>query len=147
MSIGMVMSLFARIGRFKELNGLLKKSREKRKNLLGLLVLAFTLGFGTIGSAQEHNHADHQQKAAAPAKVIYRVISKEHSDELASLLVQDFQGRIIPIHTLCDQLLRKISRSNKYKEYNAVQTIMSMHMYPSYWMNQKVIQIPAVVRG
>lgn len=146
MSIGMVMSLFARIGRFNELNGLLKKSREKRKNLLGLLALSFAVGFVGNTIAQEHNHSDHQQKESAPVKAVYRVISEEHSGELAGLLVQDFQGRIIPMHTLCDQLLRKISRSNKYKDFNAVQTIMSMHMYPSYWMDQKVIQVPAVVQ-
>lgn len=157
MSIGMIMSLFSRVGRFKELNGLLKKSREKRQSLMNILVLAVSLAFGATGFSQEHNHADHdhsaheqtatQQPKEAPVKAIYRVISEEHSDELATLLVQDFQGRIIPMHTLCDQLLRKVYRSNKYKEYNAVQTIMSMHMYPSYWMDQKVIQVPAVVRN
>ena len=157
MSIGMIMSLFARVGRFKELNGLLKKSREKRQSLMNILVLAVSLAFGSTGFSQEHDHADHdhsaheqtatQQPKAAPVKAIYRVISEEHSNELATLLVQDFQGRIIPMHTMCDQLLRKIYRSNKYKDYNAVQTIMSMHMYPSYWMDQKVIQVPAVVRN
>jgi cytochrome c-type biogenesis protein CcsB len=157
MSIGMIMSLFARVGRFKELNGLLKKSREKRQSLMNILVLAVSVAFGSTGFSQEHDHADHdhsaheqtatQQPKAAPVKAIYRVISEEHSNELATLLVQDFQGRIIPMHTMCDQLLRKIYRSNKYKDYNAVQTIMSMHMYPSYWMDQKVIQVPAVVRN
>ncbi len=34
MSIGMIMSLFSRVGRFKELNGLLKKSRDKRQSLM-----------------------------------------------------------------------------------------------------------------
>lgn len=75
------------------------------------------------------------------------MMSKEHSDELAKLLVEDFDGRIVPMHTVCDQLLRKMYRSNKYEGYNAVQVVMSMHMYPNYWITQPIIQVPAAVRG
>ncbi len=34
----------------------------------------------------------------------------------------------------------KVYETNK-KTYNAVQTIVSMHMYPAYWMNQKMIYV------
>jgi len=136
LAVGMILSLFAPIGRFRELNSRLKKLREKREALsAAALFLMFFLPFGV--GAQEHHH---------DAKPVYRVMSEEHSDQLSSLLVQDFQGRIIPVHTLCDQLLRKIHRGNTYESWNAVQTIMSMHMYPQHWMNEDVVQVPSNLR-
>lgn len=150
MAIGMIMSLFASGGRFRELIG---KSMKNAKNggKMAVLLAIFTFAGTTLvaqDSIQDHEGHNHNQPEAhvAPRKPIYRVISKEHSEELARLLVQDFDGRIVPMHTVCDQLLRKLYRSNKYEDYNAVQAVMSMHMYPQYWMEQKVIQVPAAVR-
>ncbi len=170
MSIGMILSLFARTGRFKDLNGKLSKLKEKRTKIAALLVVVFftlnqslysqttnatadTIHENHDGHNHEgHNHDEHSHEAEKSnntkpiEKPDFRVVSKDHSDNLATLLVQDFSGRIIPFHTLCDQLLRKINRSNKYGEYNAVQTILSMHMYPNYWMKQPIIQVPAQLR-
>jgi cytochrome c-type biogenesis protein CcsB len=136
LAVGMILSLFAPIGRFRELNSKLKKLREKRESLTSAIILVLILlPLGAF--SQGHSHAP---------KPVYRVMSEEHSDQFASLLVQDFQGRIIPAHTLCDQLLRKIHRGNRYESWNAVQTIMSMHMYPQHWMSEKVIQVPSNLR-
>ncbi len=148
MAIGMIMSLFARSGRFSDIRMKLDKLRG-RKELLSLL---FFLSFTAFG--QEHIHQEgedehlHQSETVventqAPRKVIEaQFISEDHSDLLAKLPVQDFKGRIIPMHTLCDELLRKLSRKNTFEEKNAVQTIISMHMYPEYWMEKDVIFVP-----
>ncbi|MFN5147549.1 MAG: cytochrome c biogenesis protein CcsA [Flavobacteriia bacterium] len=150
MSIGMILSLFAPVGRFRELNELLRKSKIKREQLMLLL---FIFGIGTLGSVQAqdahegHDHA-HQQSSQQPkSKPVFGVMSKEHSDEIATLLVQDFQGRIAPMHTLCLDLMRKIHRSDKYEDYNAVQTIMSMHMYPDYWYDKKIVYVSSNLRN
>ncbi len=143
MSIGMILSLFAPSGRFRDLNNKLKRIREKREHLklnLMLMVMLSLSGFGFSQNSHDHTNSP---KSGQP---IHRIISSGHSEKLASLLVQDFNGRIIPLHTLCDQLLRKIYRNNHFKEYNAVQTILSMHMYPQYWVNQKIIQVPSVLQ-
>jgi cytochrome c-type biogenesis protein CcsB len=141
MSIGMLMSLFAPVGRFRELNDKMKKLKAKRASLNALSLFLGLLFMQNVSHAQEHAHG------ANPAAKIFRVMSEEHSEKLASLLVQDYEGRISPMHTLCDQLLRKINRSNHYKEYNAVQTIMSIQMYPQYWINQKIVQVPSNLRA
>jgi cytochrome c-type biogenesis protein CcsB len=142
MSIAMILSLLAPVGRFRDLNEKIKKLNERKKgiNMASIILLLF-VSFSNQTFAVEHKNHNHQTH-----KAIYRVISKDHSDELASLLVQDFKGRIIPIHTMCDELLRKFYQSNKYKDYNAVQTIMSMHMYPQYWMDQKIVKISSNLR-
>lgn len=137
MTIGMALTFFSSTGRFKELNNLLKKNVEKRRQLIQTLALLLALGASFTTNAQ------HQHGATDPKM---EIISVEHSEKLATLLVEDYSGRIIPFHTLCDQLLSKIHRSNTYNQYNAVQTVLSMHMYPQYWLQQKIIQVPANLR-
>ncbi|MDC3252856.1 cytochrome c biogenesis protein CcsA [Crocinitomicaceae bacterium] len=162
MGIGMILSLFSSSGRFIELNGLIRKSHEKQSKMMSiLLALLLLTSFSQNVQAKdstdvdevgrhdhEHNHDghDHETPASAPERDVtlelnFSVMTAEHSDELAGLLVQDYQGRFIPLHTFCDKLLRKISRQNTYKEYNAIQTVMSMHRFQSYWMNQEMIYI------
>ena len=151
MGIGMILSLFAPKSRFRELNKKLKKSREKREKLLSVFIGVLMMSSVAFGQEHSHDHSEgdghnHTTEAqAAPPEEkgdpVFRIMSKEHSDEVASLLVQNFQGRIVPMHTLCDQLLRKLSRSNTFEEYNAVQTIVSMQMYQEHWMNENVIYV------
>ncbi len=147
MTIGMIMSLFAKQSRFTDLLKKLKKSAALTVGIVALLIPNFI-------SAQEssHKHAAHQHKHQQEDKVVAApkqtpiFISEEQADEVARLLVQDFDGRIIPLHTLCDNLLRKIYRKNKFEGHNAVQTIMSIHLSPDAWVDKKVIQIPTAVR-
>lgn len=185
MAIGMILSMFAPNGRFKELLGKIRKSRERRESALTVL-LVIALSFSAPAFAQQedhtgHNHAmdephdhahdghdhtghDHaaheghnhevagnasEDRMMAPApkvKPIHRILSEDHSADLATMLVQDFKGRIIPFHTMCNELLVKVYGKSKYEGHNAVQTIMSMHMYPDYWIEQKVIAVPLAVR-
>ena len=138
MFIGMILSLFAPNGRFRDLNERLKKIKERRASL-GLSTLLVIFSMLQFNSFAQHEGHKHEQP-------MFRVVSKEHSDKLAHLLVQEFDGRISPMHTLCDKLLRDIANKTSYKNFNAVQTIMSMHMYPDYWMGEKIIEIPANLR-
>lgn len=139
--VGMVMSFFAPVGRFKELLGIINKSKARN---IGILVILFTSLFSFNVSAQDE-HVGHNHTKEAP-KDVFHIMSEEHSEALSSLLVQDYDGRIVPIHTLCDNLLRKIYGKNTFNEKNAVQTVFSMHMYPPHWIKEAVISVPTVLR-
>jgi cytochrome c-type biogenesis protein CcsB len=130
MALAMLLSLFAPAGRFYYLGQQLQKLKNK-KAALGLAVM---LGSTTVFAQHQHT------------KPVHHEVSVAHSEELASLLVQDYEGRIVPFHTLADQLTRKLTHSNQYKDLNGVQFILSMHMYPSYWVNQPFIQVPRALR-
>ena len=156
----MILSIVAPSGRFKSLNTKLKKLKTKK---LGVIIAAVIIAsFSPALRAQEHHdHSDHDHsghdhdsheisKESSSEKSIvngesYKILNETSTKSFSTLLVQSFEGRIIPAHTLCDQLLRKIHRDKVYetnkKTYNAVQTIVSMHMYPAYWMNQKMIYV------
>jgi cytochrome c-type biogenesis protein CcsB len=151
MAIGMVLSLFSPVGRFRALNDKLKKLQQKRNEITKVIMLLILLPFGFNASAQHegHNHEVENEALTAPTEPI--IISEEHSDALGELLVQvpmgPDQGRIVPLHTMCLNLLRKIYRADKYEDYNAVQTIMSMHLSPASWMDKKIIQVPSALRA
>ena len=160
MFIGMIFSLFAPASRFRELMRNIANSNGKNIVVLVLALSSFSV-FGqnieTHAHKQEenqihdhdHDHNHDHAESSAPVRSVNPVvyyISEEQSDELATLLVKDFKNRIVPMHTVCDQLLRKLYRANKYDDRNAIQTILSMHMYPDYWMDQKVIQVPAALK-
>lgn len=151
MSIGMIMSLFSPKGRMRELLGKLKQSLERQKNNVGMFIAALLIS-GTLSAQHEghnhntHNHDHENQKKDVKEKPEFHVMSVEHSDEIASLLVQDYEGRIVPLHTLCDQILRKISRRNTFDNYNAVQSVMSMHMYPAHWFEKEIIYVSKNIR-
>ena len=131
MALAMILSLFAPAGRFQNLSEQLKKIKVKKASLGIVLALLSTNVFA------QHNHAK---------KPVHHEVTAEHADELASLLVQDYEGRIVPFHTLADQLTRKLTHDNKYKNLNAVQFVLSLHMYPSYWVSQPIIQVPRSLR-
>ncbi|NDF61097.1 MAG: hypothetical protein EB100_08450, partial [Crocinitomicaceae bacterium] len=148
MAIGMIMSLFAPNGRFKDLLSKINASQKRRKELLTIGLILSIASFGFTQDQHNHNH-NHEHDVMKPTKKvapIHRIISTVHSEELASLLVQDYDGRIVPLHTMSDQLLRKIYGKNTYENQNAIQVIMSMHMYPPFWMEKKIISIPQVLR-
>ena len=137
MAIGMILSIFSPNGRFRDLNTKLEKLKQQKNTLLVLLMLiSMPLSSNLFG---QHDHS----KTPAP---IHRVIGSDHSQELASLLVQNYEGRIVPFHSLSDQLSRKIHGKNHYKDLNCVQFIMSMHMYPEYWAHEPIIAVPAVLQ-
>lgn len=150
MSIGMIMSLFAPISRFRELLGKLNKSNQIVSVLVASMIAipAFSQDHSGHNHNHSHNHEQPSNQVALPkTKPVVRFISKEHSDELASLLIQDFNGRIVPMHTVCSDLLVKLNRSNKYNGRNAIQNILSMHMYPEHWIDEKVIYVHSAVRS
>jgi cytochrome c-type biogenesis protein CcsB len=157
MTIGMVFNVFSRNSRFREMLNNLSKSGAKVTSLLVFVLASF------IGMAQHdhnhdhdheqthdhaHDHASHADQPQGPVKkpVAY-FMSEEHSDELATLIVQDNKGRYIPMHTLCTQLLNKMYRSNEFENHNAIQVILSMQMYPDYWVDKKIIQVPSAVKS
>lgn len=153
MGIGMILSLIMPGSRMRELNNLIKKSRAKRKEMSALMI-ALVLSVSGVFAQEDHEGHDHthdhehvhsnENNATTQRpdfEPTFRVMSEEHSEEVATLLVQDYSGRIVPLHTLCDQLLRKVHRGNSYDEYNAVQTVVSMHMHPDHWMGEPVIYV------
>ncbi len=69
-------------------------------------------------------------------------ISKDHAAAFGELVVQDHKGRVKPVNTLCNEILRKISKKESLYNMNADQIILSMLNNPAEWERKPIIQVP-----
>ena len=67
-------------------------------------------------------------------------VSPEHAARFGKLLVQDNGGRIEPVNTLSNEILRKIYRKSTYKGLNSDQVILGMMVNPDVWQHEPVIR-------
>jgi len=82
-------------------------------------------------------------------------IQRKHSENFEQIQVQDFQGRIQPIHTLALSLLRKIHGKNTFqyenkkgelKKLNATQVFIGMQFKPDSWQLLPIIKVENTTR-
>src|SRR5690606_24262166 len=67
-----------------------------------------------------------------------------HAEKFGHLLVQDFEGRIKPMNTHTLELIRKIYKKDKYKDFNSDQWFLSMQIDPTSWANEHIIKVKNV---
>jgi cytochrome c-type biogenesis protein CcsB len=69
------------------------------------------------------------------------VPSSEHADLFSQLLVQDFNGRFKPLHTLNREILRKVYGNENFESYSADQVVLGMLGSSSTWVSAPIIKI------
>ncbi len=123
--VGFIIVFFSKKSRFTALRKEVKNSKKGRKIITSVVVILFALS----------NTAFSQQP-----------VSKQHADKFGHLVVQTFDGRFEPVHTIASDVVHKISKKNKIKidgaeSLNAMQVFLDMMVNPVYWENQKIIYI------
>ncbi|KMQ68379.1 cytochrome C biogenesis protein CcsB [Chryseobacterium sp. FH2] len=141
--IGMFVIFFWKGTHFWKLNKMLINVNKKKATMVVLLLLSLGLNaqkietHGTTDGSREHVHieGDGHTHATAPEtvqpqgpqpftkmkvvsadEIIARnKISKEHADKFGYLLVQNFEGRIVPINTEALDVLRKLYKKDEFK--------------------------------
>jgi cytochrome c-type biogenesis protein CcsB len=76
----------------------------------------------------------------------YQPIPKEQADSMGILLVQTYDGRIEPTHTLAYDIFHKISKENDFTtsdhiSVNPMQIFIDMILDKPYWLEEKIIYI------
>ncbi|WP_298761670.1 cytochrome c biogenesis protein CcsA [uncultured Psychroserpens sp.] len=152
---GLMAILFDRNTRFADLKKKLRKVKEERSKMLTVALLCF----GLFGFAQEehseHDGHDHgpsttntQTKIQRPTKATIdsviraNIAPKAHSDQFGELVIQDYSGRMMPMNTFASEVLRKLSKSDHYEEFDANQVLLSMQESPLFWYNVPIIYLP-----
>ncbi|MCB0409616.1 MAG: c-type cytochrome biogenesis protein CcsB, partial [Flavobacteriales bacterium] len=128
--LGMILTLLTKNSRFNTLRRKIKEIRTKRE-MLTILVVLFTF---SLTQAQEHSH-NHQEDTS------YVYIDAKHADKFGHLLVQDQGGRIKPINTMASEVLRKVTRKEKFNNMEASQVLLSMMYNPRYWQQIPLIKV------
>lgn len=133
--VGMLAILLDKNTRFGDLRNKLKKVRAKKAKLTTLLVLLLSLS----GFAQ-HQHQKPTEKQMD--SIIHKyMVSEAHAAKFGRIVVQDAGGRMKPINTFSSELLRKVSKSDVYKDMNADQVFISITQLPEVWYNVPVIYL------
>lgn len=117
---GMLLTLADKKSRFRQL-------AKQLKRVTPLLLLAF---LPTLSFAQKAE-TEHLLKNTIPA---------EQAEQWGRMQIQCPTGRIEPVDTYTDKLLRKIYRSDTFEGLSSEQVIIGFLMNPSYWGNSPFIR-------
>ncbi|MFI3330192.1 MAG: cytochrome c biogenesis protein CcsA [Rikenellaceae bacterium] len=119
MTLGFLMILFGKGSFFriqlKELNALYKKSA---------VVLLFALLI-PVGLS---------------AKPVARSVNKDFASEFSRLQIQSPTGRMEPVNTHTEQLLRKLTRASSYRGLTSDQAILSIIAFPYHWSSEPLFE-------
>ncbi|MBT0810345.1 cytochrome c biogenesis protein CcsA [Litoribacter ruber] len=94
MTLGMFMTLFVKGSRFQMLNRKLVTLRKKAMVTLPLFLFAI---------------AGLQAQTPVPTVAPESIVPKEVADEYGKLIVQDLDGRMKPLNTLANEIVRKVA--------------------------------------
>lgn len=68
-------------------------------------------------------------------------VDKAHADKFGYALVQDIEGRIVPVNTLALQVLRKIYKKDSFHGMDANQWFLSINTHPFIWTQVPIIKV------
>ena len=120
---GFILGFFSKNSRFRQLSHQLKHLREKNKHLTITLLLLL------IGATSA--------QALATKNV---AIPPEHAAQFAALSVQS-SGRIMPLHTLSSEIVRKVYKEQKMAQFSPEQFLLSFLAMPQVWIKESFIAI------
>ena len=126
LTIGMIWTLFSRKSRFYQVSQKIKKLRAKSATFVIALFLTSTFSFAQ--STENNTYAAH-------------AVSIEHADAFSKLAVQDFKGRMKPMHTLSREIMRKLARKESLFGLSADQIILSMFINKQEWYGAPVLKL------
>ena len=136
LTLGLLLNLFDKKGRFFKLTSYLKKQN------LASFILAVAL-FGSINTYAAD--AAPKLKDTSNDIVLYLKRFKNDSKDIASnfgkLVTQSNSGRMKPLNSLNEEIVRKISGKASLFGMNADQVILGMLTRPEIWRNIKMIKI------
>ncbi len=140
--LGLMLILFTKGSRFKDLEQMLNKVKVKKKALtMVLLVFASSFSF----AQEQPSHTNHLQalpdKAKLDSIILANAVPKEHAAKFGSIVIQDERGRMKPVNTFSSELLRKLSKKDTYKGLTADQVFVSMLENPFLWYSIPLIEI------
>jgi len=66
---------------------------------------------------------------------------RESAEEFGKVLVQDQKGRTEPLSTLSSDILRKVSRENRFEGYSSMQVFLGLYLDFASWQDVQLIRV------
>ncbi|OAV73679.1 cytochrome c-type biogenesis protein CcsB [Bacteroidales bacterium Barb6] len=133
LAAGLLLSLFGKHSRFRQLSRQLREMRGGAKAAGVLLLVAVSL---FPAQAKE-------KKSPLLEAVQQYTVSPEHAALFGSLPVQSGNGRMMPVNTFSSEILRKLHKSDKIGRLNSDQFLISLLVLPDMWMRVPFITLPS----
>lgn len=141
LTVGLFLNFFSPNSRFRKLANKKYdmdyfKKKAKSKTAASILLACMAL-FGVDAKAQ----------ATAPAPTYEDIIERvsqfdaTHAHEFGKLIVQDQMGRMKPINTLSAEIVKKVSRSDKFLGLTPAQVFLGMMVLPREWQTIKIFRV------
>ncbi|PNQ72865.1 cytochrome C biogenesis protein [Hanstruepera neustonica] len=121
LTIGMLLTFFSKNTRFYSVLQKIKNLRAK-SGTFQFLVIALMLSSSSIMAQKQ-------------------VVSQDHAESFSTVVVQDFKGRMKPMHTLAREIMRKVSRIESWGEFTADQVVLSMFINKQQWYDEPMIYL------
>ena len=136
MILGFIWTLFNPHSRYWDLMSRIRQLRERRKNLT--IMLVFLMCSASLFGMQQPPTNDSQINRFS--------VSSDHAEKFGELIVQLYEGRFAPVHTLASDVMLKISRKNKFDIpgrgiMSAMQVFLDIPLNVEFWRNQKIIYV------
>ena len=122
LTLGMILTFFSKKTRFSTVVQKIKKLRAKSGTFITILFILT----GTATYSQEYKQ---------------RAVSLEHAEAFSELVVQDFKGRMKPMHTLSREVMRKVARTESWDGLTADQVVLGMFVNKQDWYDVKLIKL------
>lgn len=121
LTIGMLLTLLQNNSRFRKLGESIKKMRGARQTTTAVIILTMT----TLAAS------------AQPSATV----TPAHADAFGRLLMQDHMGRMKPMNTFSNEVLRKLSKKENLFGLNADQIVLGMAANPDDWYAVPLIKM------
>ncbi len=125
LTLGMVLALFSKKGRFYHVQQSLKKMRQTGIAAIILILLP------NLGTAQKVIDQAANQT----------FINSDHAAQFSKVVVQDHRGRMKPMHTLSREIMRKVVRKESVLGLSADQVILGMFANRRDWLHVPLIKL------
>jgi cytochrome c-type biogenesis protein CcsB len=123
LTIGMILTFFSKKTRFYQVTQKIKKLRAKSSTFVFVLFLSSSFSY-----AQSQTFVDN-------------AVEVEHANAFSELVVQDFKGRMKPVHTLSREIMRKLARKESMYDLTADQILLSMFINKQDWYKAGIIKL------
>jgi len=134
---GMMAILFTKHSRFADLKEKLEKIKAKKATLISIFLVCFSFN----GFSQDHNHKAVPTEQQIDTILKKSLVPEDQAAKFGRLIIQDAGGRMKPINTFSSELLRKVSKSDTYKDMNSDQVFLSMTQFPQVWYEVPIIYL------
>ena len=126
LTIGMIWTFFSKKTRFFIVKQRLEKLRAERAALTLLILLSCSGGF---------------TQTEIQASYVTHAVQEDHAREFSKLIVQDYKGRMKPMHTLAREIMRKLARKESLFGLTPDQIVLSMYANSQEWYHAPVIKL------